>query len=229
MVYQILSYYRKVEMNKKYIKILLFFVCIASSSVSQAITLQLSVFENSAGLFSGTVDIYQYDENTVITTFNNTSFENGPVIKSLHFESGVADWLSDPFWSNLDMPGNNVNDIVFEHAKKASGAPGGQSIGWAVSHMKGATSYEIQARPPGPFNGLSGGESLQISWDLSGEYSAFIDDVKYGDARFAAHVLDCEGSNSCSAVTVVPVPAALWLFSSGLLGLIGFSRRKRAC
>jgi hypothetical protein len=214
-------------MSKKYIKILLFFVCIASSSVSQAITLQLSVFENSAGLFSGSVDVYHIDEDTVITTFNNTSLINGPVIKSLHFESGVADWLSNPVWSNLDMPGNNENDIVFEHAKKPSGAPGGQNIGWAVSHVSGATSYELQAKAPGPFNGLNGGESLQISWDLSGEFSSFIDDVKYGDSRFALHVLDCEGSNSCSAVSAVPVPAALWLFSSGLLGLIGFSRWKR--
>ena len=29
-------------------------------------------------------------------------------------------------------------------------------------------------------------------------------------------------------VTVVPVPAAAWLFGSGLLGLIGFARRNRA-
>jgi hypothetical protein len=28
--------------------------------------------------------------------------------------------------------------------------------------------------------------------------------------------------------TVVPVPAAVWLFSSGLLGLIGIAKRKRA-
>ena len=28
--------------------------------------------------------------------------------------------------------------------------------------------------------------------------------------------------------TVVPVPAAVWLFGSGLLGLIGVARRKKA-
>lgn len=30
------------------------------------------------------------------------------------------------------------------------------------------------------------------------------------------------------SVSVVPVPAAVWLFGSALLGLVGFSRRKRA-
>ena len=30
-------------------------------------------------------------------------------------------------------------------------------------------------------------------------------------------------------VSPVPVPAAVWLFSSGLLGLIGVARRKKVC
>ena len=33
---------------------------------------------------------------------------------------------------------------------------------------------------------------------------------------------------SISASTVVPVPAAVWLFGSGLLGLVGIARRKSA-
>jgi hypothetical protein len=31
-----------------------------------------------------------------------------------------------------------------------------------------------------------------------------------------------------NAGTVVPIPAAIWLFGSGLLGLIGIARRKKA-
>jgi hypothetical protein len=36
------------------------------------------------------------------------------------------------------------------------------------------------------------------------------------------------GSGDCSAldVSAVPVPAAVWLFGSGMIGLIGFARRK---
>ncbi len=36
------------------------------------------------------------------------------------------------------------------------------------------------------------------------------------------------GSGNCSVVTVsaVPIPAAVWLFGSGMLGLLGFARRK---
>jgi len=69
------------------------------------------------------------------------------------------------------------------------------------------------------------------------------------DSYFSAHVtdLDTRGPDygSCSVTdvaneictvvtgyagggTLVPVPAAVWLFGSGLLGLIGISRRKKA-
>ena len=152
---------------------------------------------------------------------------DGPVIESLHFESGVADWLSDPVWTNTDAPGNNTDDIVFNLASKSSGAPGGQNIGWAVSHNSGDTSYKLDASSPSPFNGLNSGELLQIEWDFTGNFDMFIADINGGDSRFSVHVHDCFGSNSCSAVSAVPVPAAAWLFGSGLLGLAGVARRKK--
>jgi hypothetical protein len=43
----------------------------------------------------------------------------------------------------------------------------------------------------------------------------FIPNTLFGDFTF-------------SAAAVVPVPAAIWLFGFGLLGLIGIARRKKA-
>jgi hypothetical protein len=46
-----------------------------------------------------------------------------------------------------------------------------------------------------------------------------------------AHVTQCTdtgtGTDACPTVTAVPVPAAVWLFGSGLLGLVGIARRKK--
>ena len=209
----------------KYIVIIVSAVSVLFSLTLQAATLQLSVFENNAGAFSGTVDVALIDTNTVVTTFNNTSMLDGPVIESLHFESGVADWLSNPVWTNTDAPGNNKDDIVFKLASKSSGVPGGQNIDWAVSHKSGATAYKLDASSPSPFNGLNSGELLQIEWNFTGDFDMFISDINNGDSRFAVHIHDCLGSNSCSAVSAVPVPGAVWLMMSGLVGLVGMARR----
>jgi hypothetical protein len=50
---------------------------------------------------------------------------------------------------------------------------------------------------------------------------------------FAAHIAgfdlaNCVTSAKFAGSTVVPVPAAAWLFSSGLLGLVGVARRRSA-
>jgi hypothetical protein len=43
--------------------------------------------------------------------------------------------------------------------------------------------------------------------------------MEYGDITF---------SPGTWAVSSVPVPSAVWLFGSGILGLIGFSRKEKA-
>jgi len=59
------------------------------------------------------------------------------------------------------------------------------------------------------------------------DYSAKVpqkDPSNFGGVPYALHL---EGHVS-STPTVVPVPAAVWLFGSGLLGLVGIARRKKA-
>ena len=56
------------------------------------------------------------------------------------------------------------------------------------------------------------------------------------DSNFAAHVADfvtsdpnvTSGFFGGGKLAVVPVPAAVWLFGAGLLGLIGVARRKQS-
>ena len=44
----------------------------------------------------------------------------------------------------------------------------------------------------------------------------------YGAYAWAVH------DGDVAALSSVPVPAAVWLFGSGLFGLLGFARRKKA-
>lgn len=196
-------------------------------AASHAATFQLSVLENSAGDFSGTVDVDLIATNTVVAIFKNTSLLDGPVFESLHFERSVADWLSRPVWRNTDTAGNKNDDIVFKPASKLSGVPGGQSIDRVVRHRSGASPYKLDTSPPSPFNDLNSGELLQIEWGYTGDFDTYIADIYGGDPRLSVHIHDCFDGHSCSAVSSVPVPAAVWLFGSGLFGLVGVARRKK--
>jgi len=40
--------------------------------------------------------------------------------------------------------------------------------------------------------------------------------------------LSSDGTLTYGDVSAVPVPAAVWLFGSGLVGLVGIARRKKA-
>jgi hypothetical protein len=69
---------------------------------------------------------------------------------------------------------------------------------------------------------------------MGGDSSPFSDSWDIADAVRGTVGADCTEVN-CNALTshiaaygVVPVPAAVWLFGSGLIGLVGVARRKRA-
>ena len=54
-------------------------------------------------------------------------------------------------------------------------------------------------------------------------------DREFGNFDCNAQGINCTAATShVSAYGVVPIPAAAWLFGSGLLGLVGVARRKKA-
>ena len=75
------------------------------------------------------------------------------------------------------------------------------------------------------------GKSLQYNVDTNGSGPKEVIDVT-SLGNFLS--LDISGNNGASAlhkitnVSAVPLPAAAWLFGSGILGLVGQARRKKA-
>lgn len=85
------------------------------------------------------------------------------------------------------------------------------------------------AQPSPASNGINVGEMLTISFDYFGTEGDLIAALTAanGNARIAAHILDCSDGESCVAsVTPVPVPASLPLML-GALGVIGMLGRRR--
>jgi len=83
-------------------------------------------------------------------------------------------------------------------------------------------------------NNFGAGETVVYDISLAGIVASdfnYLSKPSGGHGPFvgAAHVqsIGSGGDSGWIAGTVIPVPAAVWLFGSGLLGLVGVARRKR--
>ena len=71
----------------------------------------------------------------------------------------------------------------------------------------------------------------ELNRGIAGNSSYVFSDVlttQTGALTGGNYTLNIKMENQVNAVSVVPVPAAVWLFGSGLIGLAGFARRKKA-
>lgn len=117
----------------------------------------------------------------------------------------------------------------------------GLPTGWTanvvppVNQFDGFGQFEISAEATGGFRSDPLTFSIiGVAGDTINDYSVLSTGTAgQGNVYYAAHVAGfCYGAG-CATTSAyfggsaaVPVPAAVWLFGSGLLGLIGFSRRK---
>ena len=103
--------------------------------------------------------------------------------------------------------------------------PSNYSCNVGSFQYNGGGSYTDQADPP---NFGNPNRYSSFSFTLLGYNEADFVPNANGNL-FATHVyLDTGETGFAYGGTVVPVPAAVWLFGSGLLGLFGVARRKRA-
>jgi hypothetical protein len=206
------------------------FLLISASAVatqSQAVTYGFDCITGnvagdcSIGEAQLTVDVTDAGAGQVLFTFSNSGPEASS-IADVYFDDG-----SIPSISGIASIDNSDAGVSFSLGSNPPDLPGGNSITPAFNATTGLTADSDAPTQP---NGVNPGESLGILVDLSSgvSYADLLSDITSMDLRIGIHVQGYATGGSESFINNVPVPAAVWLFGSGLLGLVGVARRRRA-
>lgn len=206
------------------------FYCITNTSSSNCTT----------GQAQFTVDVSAFNilpTNTsgVLFWFKNTG-ANASSITDIYFDDGsllnLAGLIDKDQDTNTYAPtyvGNTGVDFTQQVLDKVSPSnlPGGKDI---ADPFIATGMFMADSDSPVPVNGINPGEALGIFFTLQGSqtYSNVISELASGQLRVGIHTQAFASGNSVSLVNnPVPVPAAAWLFGSGLLSLLGIARRRQ--
>ena len=168
--------------------------------VSGSVTLTMSV--GSVGEADVTAMYFNLDPSLDLTSLSfNRDSGTGPTAGNTTISTGI-----DAFGP---LGGDGFYDIEFDFppppGQQAARFNAGENLIYTITGTD-ITAYSFNVfGTPGPGEG-NAGPFLSV-------------------ARFQSTGPDQSGSDWVGAV---PVPAAVWLFGSGLLGLVGVARRKRA-
>lgn len=128
----------------------------------------------------------------------------------------------DATWGFFGNPGNHVQDSSLSiSSDNGMGDVTIDMSGWTV--MWGA--------PQGPIDMGAGADAIvtcaadcAVGDTFTLDYNAIVPEGGFKDVAYQLHLSGTIGEGTIASA--VPVPAAVWLFGSGLLGLVGVARRK---
>lgn len=152
-----------------------------------------------------------------------------------------ASSITDVYWDDGTLLGiaavnvNNTGLVSFSALATPSNLPGANNISPAFVTTAG---FSVDSNSPHlSQNGVNPGESLGVLFNLQTgktytDLLAALDAThrdQPGDLRIGIHVQSFSNGGSESFIntpTAVPLPAAVWLLGSGLIGMVGFLRKK---
>lgn len=162
-----------------------------------------------------TVDVTLHEGVHVLFEFKNSG-PSAASITDVYFDDGTL--LS----INSIINGAGVD---FSEGANPGNLPGGNTLSPAFD-----ADFSADSNAPVPQNGVNPGETLGVLFNLQpgGTFADVIGELADGTLRVGIHVQALDSGGSESFVNQpVPVPAAIWLMVSGLLGLIGIAKRRR--
>lgn len=213
-------------------------VCLLATSASQAVIINEIDYDQPGADQAEFIELY--NNNSASLMLDNFSLQlinggDGSVYRSIDL-SGFS-LAANAYFVICDNPGLVANcNYAFTSSPGwlQNGAPD------AVALMNGsvlvdALSYEGELLPYSEGSADLLADSNTIITSLARIQDGFTNNDTRGDFQLSCLTPGSansvgNGSGDCSqqAVSAVPVPAAIWLFASGMLGLIGVSRKSVA-
>ena len=165
----------------------------------------------------------------VLFKFTNSG-PNASFISDIYFDNDSGTGVGSTLASIASL--NESTGVSFQFPINGNGdLPGGNNVNFDTTGS-GASALEAQNQS-GAANGINntGNEMLGILFNLQmgKDFSDVLSELANGDLRVGIHVQGFSNGGSESFVNApVPVPAAVWLMGTGLIGLIGFGRKRRS-
>lgn len=178
------------------------FTLMLAFSVSQAQTIAINPISDSAPT-GGSVNF----------SFEGSDFEMVDGAFDLNWDTSVLTYNGDFAFDAGLTPRDSFFDTILE-------APGQLTIGWTIGFGPAPLVFGATPRTIGSLSfTMIGGPGSSSTLTLSD--SALVPFTDASGATIAMNYVDGV------AINPVPVPAAVWLFGSGLIGLVGVARRKK--
>jgi hypothetical protein len=211
----------------------LFALILSGNSSAMTMTYDfVKITNNNMEDLSSQLSITLWDETAADTQFGEI-IDSNQILFTVQNNVGIASNIAEVYIDDgLLGPSVVVNSLGGFTDFSGGGAtpsdlPGGNTVGFSAT-----ASFSADVNPGPPANGVNASNDilgLILGLGSFADFDAVIAAVNDGSLRFGLHVRSIGiAGESDSYVSAVPVPAAVWLMGTGLVGLIGFGRRRQS-
>lgn len=215
--------------------VLLFLALASMSAYSATVTYGFQkITSNNVEDISSQLSITILDSTEANSTYG-LSLLNSEVLFTAHNDVGISSSIAEVYIDDgLLGPSVAINSLggftdFSGGGAKPSNLPGGSNVGFNAT-----TLFSADVNPGPTANGVNeSSDILGVRLGLGSfqDLSAIAYAVENGDLSFGYHIRSigvAGGSDSYTNTLVpVPIPAAFWLFSSGLIGLFSLNRSRK--
>jgi len=194
-----------------------------SNSLTATATLTSDITNNTGGLAAFAYDFILPGPTLTISDFAGVSDTDVPTIRAF-FDFRVSLDFGSGFLTFVVSQGELKGGIVSHTLGTAGTDPLSSTFFTNSTFPDNVFGYQFDSLDGAVTGFLDNGQtvtaksSLFVSLDAPG--------FETGGAASIGDPLDLTSGAFSGSLSIIPVPAAVWLFGSGLIGLIGLARRK---